>query len=294
MWGSSAVHAAARGITSHSTHEGATSRRTGPALVLLVGVAGATAVTVLPARLSSAEPPAAEVSRPALGEPTLSWAAFDSVEARAAALGRIVAAHLGGAGVPMPAVRVADIGGATGQFDPHTWTLELSSAVLARVSDRTSSELAVVAGVARHEARHAEQWFRMARLRAADGLSAPALSVEMGLPPEIASAAIGRPLLLAGPTAVEARLWWDSIYGPNGDHREVVIDRLHAAKTAYDEAARAYRQSPSAAAGEVLQAARQALGPAYRAYRDLPEEADAFAVQDRFLHGHGHTVAPAA
>lgn len=258
-------------------------RRAVPALFVAAGLAGGAVVLVLPGP-GSAQPSTA-VGRPGVTlDRRVEWATLGSVEARGAALGRIASEPLVAAGVPVPEVRVADIGGATGQFDARTWVLQLSSTVLAAVEGRTTVELALVAGVARHEARHAEQWFEMARLRAGDGLDAAALEAEMGIPLAVAAAAVGQPLVPGSIAASRARAWWDSIYGAGHDHREATIAGLHASKNAYDEAVRRYHQSPSPATGADVHAAQQAFTPAYAAYRELPEEDDAFRAQTSFTN----------
>lgn len=186
------------------------------------------------------------------------------------------------AGVPAPVVEITDTGAFLGRFDARRWLLQLSVAALSSVGTRTSAELAELAGTARHEARHAVQWFRMAQLRAAEGRSAAAIAAEMSLPIKIAAAAAIRPLA-PGEVADQAEQWWNSIYGTGNGSRNRVLAELLSAKTAHDEAARVYRASPSVAAAAAIVDASKALEPVYAAYRALPEEADAFRVQGEFV-----------
>lgn len=268
--------------------------RIAPALLVAAALAGAGVAVAGPpasARSPHPRPPAASAAPKPL-VPGPAWPTLVGPEARAAALGRQVTAELRAAGVPAPAIEEADIGAALGQFDSRTWVLRLSQPALAAVPPAPSSpEARALAATAHHEGRHAEQWFRMAQLRAADGRSAAEISAEMALPPVVAGAAAAHPLDLAGEGAAAARGWWASIYGPGAEQRNQVLAAMLAAKSAYDGAARSYRLEPSPVTGAALVQARQALDPVYAAYRALPEEADAFAAQapheDRDRHA-GH------
>lgn len=259
--------------------------RIAPPLLVTAGLA-ATAIAVgVPAFATSERhgPPAAAAatavsSVAAFEQP---WPGLPTPEARGLAVGRLVSADLQGTGVPEPQIEVADIGAALGQFDSRTWTLRLSRSALDALRPVPSSpEARALVATAHHEVRHAEQWFRMAQLRAAEGRSADAIVAEMAIPRAVAAAAAGRPL--ADDAAAEARQWWTSVYGAGVEHRNQVLTAVLSAKAAYDEAARTYRTSPSSTTGAALLHADEALAPAYAAYRALPEEADAFAAQAEY------------
>lgn len=214
--------------------------------------------------------------------PALAWASLHSAEARGAALGRLLAHRLVRTGVPVPVTEVSDTGAALGLFRPQTWVLQLSVSALSEVPSRTSGEIAALAGAAHHEARHAEQWFRMAQLRARQGQSTAAIAAAMSLPPHVADAAVN--VVPSGTVVdVDAQRWWDSIYGSGNGHRNRVLSDLHSAKTAYNDAVRHYRDHPSAEAAHGLTQAKNGLQPVYAEYRALPEELDAFRVQDQFI-----------
>lgn len=257
-------------------------------LVLAAGVGGAAVVEGAPAwatpgTRSETSARAGAGVRPALPapRPTTTWSDLEGPAERAAALGRQVTAPLVAAGMPAPTVEAADIGPALGQFDAKAWTLRLSLPALSALPARpTSAEARVLAAAAHHEARHAEQWFRMARLRAADGRTPADIAVEMSIPAAVAEAA-GREHRpgTAKLADAEARQWWESVYGAGARHRNQVLADLLAAKSAYDEAARSYRGQPSPTTGAALLEAKGRLAPAYAAYQALPEEADALAVQ---------------
>lgn len=255
-------------------------------LVLAAGAGGAGLVVGAPAWATpGASSEASAGVRPASPppRPTKSWTSLAAPAQRAAALGRQVTARLVAAGMPAPAVEAADIGPALGQFDARVWTLRLSLPALSTLPTRPSSAAArVLAAAAHHEARHAEQWFRMARLRSSQGRTPAEIAAEMSLPAAVAEAAhrVHRPATAKAADA-EARQWWDSVYGAGARHRNRVLADLLAAKAAYDEAARSYRSQPSPTTGAAMLEAKGRLAPAYAAYQALPEEEDALAVQAR-------------
>jgi hypothetical protein len=253
-------------------------------LVAAGSVAAAVALfgIVVPTHARSADPVPATTTTTTVGVDHLRWVELAGPDERGRALGQLIAHELRIAGVPAPVVEVADTGALLGQFDARGWLLQLSRAALTDVESRTSAELARLTGAARHEARHAEQWFRMAQLRAAQGRSAAEIATEMTLPAEVAAAAAASPLA-AGQIAEQSATWWDSVYGAGNEHRNRVLAEVAAAKSSFDEAARVYREQPSGAAAAAMAEAARVLEPVYARYRALPEEADAFEVQDHFV-----------
>ncbi len=100
-----------------------------------------------------------------------------------------------------------------------------------------------VASTVYHEARHAEQWFRMARERA--GLGATQADLEaLGHPSDIALAALADPIRQCDRSQYESEEWYESVYGAGATHRDNTL-------------------SP---------------GAPYDDYRALPEERDAWGV----------------
>jgi len=74
-----------------------------------------------------------------------------------------------------------------------------------------------------HEARHAEQWYRMAQMRAGQGRTAAQIATEMGIPARIAAVAAGAPLARGSMDALIADGWYQSVYGSGSAHRERVL-----------------------------------------------------------------------
>jgi hypothetical protein len=125
------------------------------------------------------------------------------------------------------------------EFDFQTWQLSIGSQGLdAPMSD---DQVAEMADTVYHESRHAEQWFRIARLKAGEdpAPTAAELAGSLYIPQGIATAALARPLkpLTKVQKAFhskkyaerhqtkmdEAASWHHSIYGAGGAHRGAVL-----------------------------------------------------------------------
>jgi hypothetical protein len=121
------------------------------------------------------------------------WSTFKTAEERRDKLVELVNHRLVAAGVP-PVAAVFDTGPAGGgHFNDETWSMAISQRRLeAPTVDAAQARL--VTETTYHEARHAEQGFQIARLRAAQGLSARGIATELGIPPRIATLAKGSPL----------------------------------------------------------------------------------------------------
>jgi hypothetical protein len=139
--------------------------------------------------------------------------------------------------------------GAAAQFWADGWYMLVNPRVFTSrpeqvktLGDLTDQEAALIADHVFHEARHAEQTFRVARLQAAEGKD-PGLGVEE----DIADAAAASPLALGPGNAKavnEAREWRENLYGADATFREVatewhkeVADAGRAAKGVSDDTA---------------------------------------------------------
>jgi hypothetical protein len=204
------------------------------------------------------------------------WSSLATAQARRDKLVELVNQRLADAGVPAvtPAFD-ANVNNA-GSFSFSTWTMRIGQGPLG--TDSISEEDArEVADTVYHEARHTEQWFRMAQLRAGQGLSAAAVTTELGIPARIATAAAALPLARGSMEAVIAQGWWDSVYGAGSDHREAVLTELDASATALTAAQAAHAANPTAATQAALDEANERSDLAFAAYQNLPEENDAWA-----------------
>jgi hypothetical protein len=120
----------------------------------------------------------------------------------------------------------------SGQFDRTTWTIAINPAKFSKagateVGQLTLEEARDVADTIFHESRHSEQYFRIARLQAgrvepgvtAD-VAAKKVSADMGIPLNVANAAVKCPLKdgAGAATMITEALDWESI--TVGRHRE--------------------------------------------------------------------------
>ncbi len=204
--------------------------------------------------------------------------------ARAQALVTAVNFELSHFDVPKVAFVLKDLGDDNGQLDFATWTLELNSERF----KKGTPEAADLPGVARtvyHESRHADQWFRMARLQAGLKMKADDIEDKLGIPSSVVKEAVKNPLKGDGPEAQEAKAWFESVYGSKADDRNKTLTDLDDFGTKYRDALAAKAKvdsDPSATdddkkkAADLVAATKKRYDEIYAKYRALPEEADAW------------------
>ena len=119
------------------------------------------------------------------------WATLKTPAARAQMLGKIANDRLQAAGVFSVAIRIDPTLSpqTSGQFDFTTWSIALNGGLVNQAA-LTDAQLKSVAGTIYHEARHAEQWFRIARWLAGQGKKAGDIATEMQIAPAAAKAAV--------------------------------------------------------------------------------------------------------
>lgn len=184
----------------------------------------------------------------------------------------------------------ADLGSTSGSFSSAAWTMKISTSIISKDSV-TEAELGALSNTFYHEARHAEQVFRVARWMAGVGRSAKSIAVHLAIPGRIAKAAKDEPLdplgvldqLLGDDSKraaeiAEARRWASSL-GPAGRQRySRVVAEMEAAEKAFNEALDAYQASQTEENRDKAKEARDEYRRKYQAYRRLAEERDAFQV----------------
>ena len=164
-------------------------------------------------------------------------------------------------------------------FDPHALGGGLADEDLGRV-----------ASAAYHEARHVEQTFRVARKLAAEGAGARRIELRLGIPAEIAAAAMALPLEAGDRRAWdEAAAWQESIARSAADEpsqADTAADLLDEALDAYGRARAAYRwaaepASPGRSGRAALRTdyvrARERVRRLFALHDGLPFERDAWA-----------------
>ncbi len=175
------------------------------------------------------------------------WSALSEAE-RLNALEEAVNNRLRSAGVPEVTLTTAGVR-SNGVYNFTRHEIGINPAAVARgtISD---PDLARLADTLYHEARHAEQWFDMARLEVARGRD-PA--VTMGIEASVAEAAADAPRL--DPDSARGRFidaMYESVYGAGRNARNAILRNLNPAT--------------------------------YELYRALPEEADAWRVGGKVLN----------
>ena len=215
-------------------------------------------------------------------------------ENRGARLGKAATDELKAINVYEPAIQVANIGSNAGQFQLTTWTLAigLPQMSLPKVDDESAGN---VAGTMFHEARHCEQFHRVARLLAGQGMSASDIAKKMSIPVKTAADAATKPLKGDSADGKEAAPWLDSVYGGGADARTAVLTEMPrlrvpmaAALAEYDALAKDPKADPKAkaAAFKKWQDAYAAWKVSYDKYRALPEEADAWKIGGKTRAGY--------
>jgi hypothetical protein len=203
------------------------------------------------------------------------WATLATAEARRDRLVALVNERLVAAEVPaVTTVFDTNVNNA-GSFAFGTWRMAIGRRRLE--GDSISEDDARnITDTVYHEARHTEQWFRMAQLRAGQGLSAAAIATELGIPARIATAARALPLARGSMEALIAQGWWDNVYGAGRNRRNAVLRELNASLTARRRASDAHAAAPTPATQAALDRANARFQRAFAAYQNLPEENDAW------------------
>jgi hypothetical protein len=157
-------------------------------------------------------------------------------------------AQLSYEGIPGVQYQTGSLGQGNASFDFTTWYMNVDGASLEpeQTESFTQEQMAEMLQVIYHEGRHAEQWFRMARMRAGLGETADQLTSAMTIPSWVADLAAADPIVQSDAETHEAEQWNDSVYGDGSQHRE---DTLGDIDNRYDD------------------------------YRNLPEESDAWGVE---------------
>jgi hypothetical protein len=140
-------------------------------------------------------------------------------------------------------------GSASGVFSRVTWTMEINTTKFSdrphvtKTSDLTLDEAAEIADTVYHEIRHSEQYFRIARIRAARSKKTGAaiakeIETDMSIPPKVAQAAAAAPMKAAKDNRyliAEAKDWESITIGRHAEYKGIVntwMDEADEARTA--------------------------------------------------------------
>lgn len=223
------------------------------------------------------------------------WAKLETVEARVSWLEARLNEELVKAGAPPIRVVPGPTGGAMGslQFNPYQY--EVGIPVGYFLNARTAEQIATLTALAYHEARHAEQWFLVARRLAYMGRPEAEIVTRTGLSEKIVKDAMARPLA-DGAEAAAADKWLASFATKDGARlRDVAYRDMEAAEAAYKAAKKEYEEAaqrlladPNAkgdltALKNQLDDARVLRDATVEQYHLLPEEVDAYGVSNEIM-----------
>ena len=224
-----------------------------------------------------------------------------TVDQRIAELIRLVNTHLDRAKVPRVAPNPQDTLD-SGVFNFPDWTMIVGKRAMA-IEQPDLAQAKDLVDTIYHEARHAEQWFRIAQLRclqrrrqnakATDDQIARAVARELGIAKNIADeAAKPAPFALWGMDALIAQGWFDSVYGSGSARRDQILTELDRAEKAQDAAKKKQTQHPSPANQLAVERAQERVSRAIAGHATLPEEDDAFVAGERAQPGVTHGAPP--
>jgi len=205
---------------------------------------------------------------------------------RAEKLVELVNVHLKKAEVPSVIPALDEKTSNSGSFSFSTWQMKIGLKAL-EIAQPTVEQARDLVDTIYHEARHAEQWFRIAQLRAmqlrkknpkATDAEIKALIVkETKIQADAVEAAIKKPLPEGSMQALIAQGWYDSVYGKDRPHRRAVFKELKAAAAELEKAEKAVEKNDTPANRAALAKAEERDRKVTAAYKNLPEENDAWA-----------------
>lgn len=150
-----------------------------------------------------------------------------SLDDRLAALRAAANEQLAAAGVPdIRFKKEALDAGTHGVFTWWEWEMSINETRLsdAWIDAATLEDQADLVSTVMHEARHAEQFFTVARLLAGlHDLDADAIHDQMNIPVDVAKVARANPILECTLANGPAFDWYESVYGSGKDHRDDVL-----------------------------------------------------------------------
>jgi len=199
--------------------------------------------------------------------------------------------QLATAQVPETKAAMPDLGaGQLGRFDQALWQMDITKPLVEEKSSKPDRPS--LAETVYHEARHAEQHHKIARMLAAQGKTPDEIASTTDIRVDVVKQAMSLPKIDGVQTGL-AEKWMKSIHGPGPEHEEraAVYRQLKTTATALQKAEIEYREArkdPQNTPPEVLRSTMNAYEKAQRdhrraefAYKALPEEADAYATSEK-------------
>jgi peptidoglycan hydrolase-like protein with peptidoglycan-binding domain len=157
------------------------------------------------------------------------WNSSRSADDRIAALASAVNAQLADAGVPWVDFELDPSTAPYAVFRFRTWTAAVEPTPFQpENAERLSPhEQGQISGAVYHEARHAEQWWTIARLLAGlHDLDGAAIAAQTGIRSDIAALAAQDPIRECTMSNGPAFDWYESVYGGGAANRNAVLGTL--------------------------------------------------------------------
>jgi hypothetical protein len=180
----------------------------------------------------------------------------------------------------------------TGAFDYTDWHMPIAERILTGVSEEEAEAESIFVGnlpeedleeliiTVYHEARHSEQWFRMAQMLAGRGQSASYIAHHLDIPEDIAAAAVASPLPEGSMEALIAQGWYDTYYGRDAGETSDTYARTRHTHADQEHSEDVFEDSHSHESWETMEGARRRFDRAVDRYEDMPHEADAFRTEE--------------
>jgi hypothetical protein len=168
------------------------------------------------------------------------WAALADPMARAQRLGDAVNDLLRAGEVPPVEISfesppdAGPLESLGGHLDSDTWTVHVNGTIYRSPTPPTEDALVTATATITHEARHAHQWFFMARYVAGgpDKPTTPEVATAVEIPTRVARRAHQQPLAAGQPGYAKAKRWYEDVYGSGLEHRAEVLRSLMSAQVA--------------------------------------------------------------
>jgi hypothetical protein len=173
-----------------------------------------------------------------------------------------------------------------GHLDSGTWTLHVDGTVYHSPTPPSEEALITATATIAHEARHAHQWFSMARYVAGgpDKPTVGEIASAVQVPTLVARRANQHPLRKGEQGHAQAKRWYEEVYGSGRERRAEVLNSLMSAqvavKVAQAELDRATTDAERQAAQVELDKANREYARWYALCMQLQTEADAASVEE--------------
>ena len=175
--------------------------------------------------------------------------------------------------IPPVGVEVLDDLGTRGAFNSGDWKFKLDRL---QFQPGKLHDLRDTSATIYHEARHAEQHFRVGQLLARQGKNAAQITAQTGLNEDVAQKAVDAKDDITAMQALIARDWFDSLHGAASlARRRRNSEELRASFRAREAACDAFKQDPTPKNKARLESAKARFSRAVAEHDDFPHEFDA-------------------